>query len=230
MSDIAIERTDSLPDWAGSSERHDVRPIGRSAVIRGIEDAIDRAACSEASALVTGEARVGNAIVARLIHRRSARASASMVTLNCTGLPDSLLESDLFGHLRDSFTGAFRDKPGMLEMATDGTLFVDEVGELGPRMQAQLLRFLESGDIQRVGAERSHLRVDVRVVAGSSLDLQARIDSGAFRDDLYARLSAIRITIPPLRERTEDILTLLELPELQPAADHGSRRLRAINL
>lgn len=198
MIDIAMQRLDSLPDRAGSSERQDVGFIGRSAAIRGIDDEIDRAARSEASALVTGEAAVGRALVARLIHRRSARAFASMVTLNCAGLPDWLFESELFGHLRGSFPGAFRDKPGLLEMATGGTLLLDEVGELGPRMQARLLRFLDSGDVQRVGAERSLLRVDVRVVAASSLDLQARVDSAAFREDLYDRLSAIRITLPPL--------------------------------
>ncbi len=140
--------------------------------------------------------------MARLIHHRSTRASAPLVTLNCAGLPDSLLESELFGHVRGSFTGAYRDKPGLLEMAPNGTLFLDEVGEMSPRMQAVLLRFLESGEIQRVGADRSHTRVNVRLVTATNRDLEAEVANGKFREDLYFRLNVIRLSIPPLRERT----------------------------
>jgi transcriptional regulator with GAF, ATPase, and Fis domain len=153
---------------------------------------------------------VGKEVVARLIHRRSARASSQLVTLNCAGLPDSLLESELFGHVRGSFTGAYRDKPGLLEMAPNGTVFLDEVGEMSQRMQAVLLRFLESGEIQRVGAERSHTRVNVRLITATNRDLQAQIAAGVFREDLYFRLNVVRISVPPLRERTDDIPLLVQ--------------------
>jgi transcriptional regulator with GAF, ATPase, and Fis domain len=178
--------------------------------MRAIEHEIDCAARSDAKVLITGETGVGKEVVARLIHQRSPRASASMVSLNCAGLPDSLLESELFGHTRGSFTGAYRDKPGLLEMAPNGTVFLDEVGEMSTRMQVVLLRFLETGEIQRVGADRSQVRVNVRLVTATNRDLQAQILSGAFREDLYFRLNVIRLAIPPLRERPEDIPALLE--------------------
>jgi transcriptional regulator with GAF, ATPase, and Fis domain len=188
----------------------EVRLIGRSAAIRAIEDEVDRAARSDAKVLITGETGVGKEVVARLIHHRSIRAAASLVTLNCAGLPDSLLESELFGHVRGSFTGAYRDKPGLLEMAPNGTVFLDEVGEMSTRMQVVLLRFLESGEIQRVGADRSHMRVNVRLVTATNRDLQKEIVSGVFREDLYFRLNVIRLTIPALRERQEDIPLLVD--------------------
>ena len=136
-----------------------------------------------------------------------ARASWSPST--APGLPDSLLESELFGHVRGSFTGAYRDKPGLLELAHNGTIFMDEVGEMSLRMQALLLRFLESGEIQRVGAERPQARVNVRVIAATNRNLTERIASKDFREDLYYRLNVIHLTIPPLRERREDVPELL---------------------
>jgi transcriptional regulator with GAF, ATPase, and Fis domain len=187
----------------------EVRLIGRSEAIRRIEEDVDVAARSDAKVLITGETGVGKEVVARLIHSRSARASAPLVTLNCAGLPDSLLESELFGHVRGSFTGAYRDKPGLLEMAPNGTVFLDEVGEMSTRMQVVLLRFLESGEIQRIGADRSHARVNVRLITATNRDLQAQIASGGFREDLYFRLNVIRLMIPPLRERGEDIPLLV---------------------
>jgi transcriptional regulator with GAF, ATPase, and Fis domain len=186
-----------------------VRLIGRSDAIRTLEADLECAARSDAKVLVTGETGVGKEVVARLIHQRSARASAPLVTLNCAGLPDSLLESELFGHVRGSFTGAYRDKPGLLESAPNGTVFLDEVGEMSTRMQVVLLRFLESGEIQRIGADRSHTRVNVRLITATNSDLAAAIASGAFREDLYFRLNVIRLIIPPLRERTEDIPLLV---------------------
>jgi transcriptional regulator with GAF, ATPase, and Fis domain len=178
--------------------------------MRAIEHEIDCAARSDAKVLITGETGVGKEVVARLIHQRSTRSSASMVALNCAGLPDSLLESELFGHVRGSFTGAYRDKPGLLEMAPNGTVFLDEVGEMSTRMQVVLLRFLETGEIQRVGADRTLTRVNVRLITATNRDLQAQIGSGAFREDLYFRLNVIRLAIPPLRERPEDIPALVE--------------------
>ncbi len=188
----------------------EVRLIGRSEALRAIEAEIDCAARSDAKVLITGETGVGKEVVARLIHHRSPRASASLVTLNCAGLPDSLLESELFGHVRGSFTGAYRDKPGLLETAPNGTVFLDEVGEMSTRMQVVLLRFLESGEIQRIGADRSHTRVNVRLITATNRDLAASIASGIFREDLYFRLNVIRLCIPPLRERAEDIPLLIE--------------------
>ena len=187
----------------------EVRLVGRSEVVRRIEEDVECAARSDAKVLITGETGVGKEVVARLIHHRSARATNSLVTLNCAGLPDSLLESELFGHVRGSFTGAYRDKPGLLEMAPNGTVFLDEVGEMSTRMQVVLLRFLESGEIQRIGADRSHARVNVRLITATNRDLQSQIASGGFREDLYFRLNVIRLTIPPLRERIEDIPLLV---------------------
>jgi transcriptional regulator with GAF, ATPase, and Fis domain len=187
----------------------DTRLVGTSSAIRTIEAEIDLAARSDAKVLVTGETGVGKEVVARLIHQRSPRSAAALVTLNCAGLPDSLLESELFGHVRGSFTGAYRDKPGLLEMAPHGTVFLDEVGEMSTRMQAVLLRFLESGEIQRVGADRAHTHVNVRLITATNRDLQAQITSGAFREDLYFRLNVIHLHVPPLRDRAEDIPLLI---------------------
>jgi len=192
-----------------TTKQPEVRLIGKSPAIQALEMEIDSAAKSDAKVLITGETGVGKEVVSRLIHHRSARAAAGLVTLNCAGLPDSLLESELFGHVRGSFTGAYRDKPGLLEMAPNGTVFLDEVGEMSTRMQVVLLRFLESGEIQRVGADRSHTRVNVRLITATNRDLQAQINSGAFREDLYFRLNVIRFAIPPLRERVEDVPLLV---------------------
>ena len=191
------------------SRPKEVRLVGNSEAIRLVEADADVAARSDAKVLITGETGVGKEVVARLIHHRSARASAQLVTLNCAGLPDSLLESELFGHVRGSFTGAYRDKPGLLEMAPNGTLFLDEVGEMSTRMQVVLLRFLESGEIQRVGAERSHTRVNVRLVTATNRDLEAEVAAGTFREDLFFRLNVIRLSIPPLRERSADVPLLV---------------------
>jgi two-component system response regulator HydG len=194
---------------ATAPQKKEVRLVGQSDAIRLIESEADIAARSDAKVLITGETGVGKEVVARLIHHRSMRASAPLVTLNCAGLPDSLLESELFGHVRGSFTGAYRDKPGLLEMAPNGTLFLDEVGEMSQRMQAVLLRFLESGEIQRVGADRSHTRVNVRLITATNRDLETEVANGKFREDLFFRLNVIRLSIPPLRDRGGDIPLLV---------------------
>ncbi len=192
--------------WSLTSDNSsDVLLLGESTAIQNIEGDIDCAARSDAKVLITGETGVGKEVVARLIHRRSARAGSPLVTLNCAGVPETLLESELFGHVRGSFTDAYRDKKGVLEGASNGTLFLDEVGEMSLRMQAVLLRFLETGEIQRVGADRAHTRVNVRLIAATNRDLQAQIAAGAFREDLYFRLNVIRIAIPPLRDRAGDV-------------------------
>ena len=184
--------------------------IGRSPAIRELREDLAYAARSDAKILITGESGVGKEILARQIHKQSNRVRAQLVTINCAGLPDSLLESELFGHVRGSFTGAYRDKPGLLETAHSGTIFMDEVGEMSLRMQALLLRFLESGEIQRVGAERAQARVNVRVVAATNRNLTERIASKEFREDLYYRLNVIHLTVPPLRDRREDVPELLD--------------------
>jgi len=188
----------------------EVRLLGRSDAVQTILADIDCAARSGAKVLITGETGVGKEVVARLIHQRSARAAGRLVTVNCAGLPDSLLESELFGHVRGAFTGAYRDKPGLLEMAPNGTVFLDEVGEMSTRMQVVLLRFLETGEIQRVGADRSHIRVNVRLVTATNRDLSKEIAAGNFREDLFFRLNVIRMHLPPLRERIEDVPLLFD--------------------
>ena len=190
--------------------RQQTHLVGRSAAIRRIDEEIDSAARSDAKVLITGETGVGKEVVASLIHQRSQRASRRLVTLNCAGVPDSLLESEFFGHTRGSFTGAYRDKPGLLETAPNGTVFLDEIGEMSTRMQAVLLRFLESGEIQRLGADRPHTRVNVRLITATNRDLESQIKNGGFREDLFFRLNVIRLVIPPLRERAEDVPLLIE--------------------
>jgi transcriptional regulator with GAF, ATPase, and Fis domain len=187
-----------------------VHLVGRSEPILALQAEIDCAAPSDAKILITGETGVGKELVARLVHKRSPRSAAPMVTLNCAGLPDSLLESELFGHVRGSFTGAYRDKPGILESARNGTVFLDEVGEMSPRMQVVLLRFLETGEIQRVGSDRSHTRVDVRLITATNRDLEKEVANGTFREDLFFRLNVIRLSIPPLRDRASDIPLLVD--------------------
>ena len=168
------------------------------------------AARSNAKVLITGESGVGKEVVARLIHQGSQRAKSPLVTINCAGVPDTLLESELFGHMRGSFTDAYRDKRGWFDQADGGTVFMDEVGEMSLRMQALLLRFLENGEIQRVGSERVCSTVDVRVIAATNRNLMERTAEKSFREDLYYRLNVIHIAIPALRERREDIPPLFD--------------------
>jgi transcriptional regulator with PAS, ATPase and Fis domain len=199
--------------------------------MRNLELEISDAARSDAKVLLTGESGVGKEVVARLIHQQSRRRGVKLVALNCAAVPDSLLESELFGHVRGSFTGAYRDKPGLLELANSGTIFLDEIGETSLRMQALMLRFLENGEIWRIGADRVQATSDVRVIAATNRDLVDRIEQREFRADLYYRLNVLHIKIPPLRDRREDIQLFLDhylrvysdrhltpLPELTSAA------------
>ena len=205
--------------------------VGVSAALRTVEEEIQHAARSDAKVLITGESGVGKEIVARLIHDRSRRNRTPLVTINCAGFPDSLLESELFGHVKGSFTDAHRDKRGWLEAAHGGTVFMDEVGEMSLRMQALLLRFLETGEIQRVGSDRPLPPLDVRVITATHRRLIDRIADKTFREDLYYRLNVVHIEVPPLRERREDVFPLLAhflhnfaemhrmpVPELMPEA------------
>jgi transcriptional regulator with PAS, ATPase and Fis domain len=168
----------------------------------------ERAAESSAKVLITGESGVGKDLIAHYIHSHSPRKAAPFVAVNCAGLTESLLESELFGHVKGSFTGAYRDKRGKLQLAHRGTLFLDEVGEMSLRMQALLLRFLENGEIQAVGSDQSEARVDVRVIAATNRNLANMVTTGHFREDLLYRLQVIHLHVPPLRERPEDIKAL----------------------
>jgi transcriptional regulator with GAF, ATPase, and Fis domain len=188
--------------------RSHVQLTGRSAEVAALEQEIDRVARSDAKVLITGESGVGKEIVARAIHSRGPRAGHVFAPVNCAGLPETLLESELFGHVKGSFTGAYRDKPGKLETAHMGTIFLDEVGEMTLRMQGLLLRFLETGEIQKVGADGSGRIVNVRVIAATNRDLREMIKQGTFREDLFYRLNVIHIVVPPLRDRREDIPVL----------------------
>jgi transcriptional regulator with PAS, ATPase and Fis domain len=200
-------------------EREETRPtkrnrdnllIGSSGVMTELKEEIVRIARSEAKVLVTGESGVGKELVAQAIHNSSPRATRPFVAVNCAGLPETLLESELFGHVKGSFTGAYRDKQGKLELADRGTMFLDEIGEMTLRMQGLLLRFLETGELQKVGADRVVGRVDVRVIAATNRNLREMIVQGTFREDLFYRLNVIHLVVPPLRERREDIPVLLD--------------------
>ena len=184
--------------------------IGTSPLIEELRREVQRVARSDAKVLITGESGVGKEVVARAIHSEGPRQNQDFVAVNCAGLPETLLESELFGHVKGSFTGAYRDKPGKLEMANHGTVFLDEVGEMTLRMQGLLLRFLETGELQKVGSERSGSVVNVRVIAATNRNLRQLIDDGQFREDLFYRLNVIHLRIPPLRDRRADIPALIE--------------------
>ena len=181
--------------------------IGHSAPMRHLQAEIDTVAATELTVLIGGETGVGKELVAQAIHARSRRAQQPLITLNCAALPDNLVESELFGHVRGAFTGAVRERCGKFELADGGTLLLDEIGELPMAVQAKLLRVLQSGQLQRLGSDREH-HVDVRVLAATNRDLAAEVRAGRFRADLYHRLSAYPLTVPPLRERGRDVLLL----------------------
>src|SRR5262245_13883663 len=184
--------------------------IGDSSSMHDLAVEIDRVAHSDAKVLITGENGVGKELVAAAVHAKSARMGRPLVAVNCAGIPESLLESELFGHVKGSFTGAYRDKPGKIELADRGTIFLDEIGEMPLRMQGLLLRFLETGEIQKVGSNQATARVDVRVIAATNRDLLDMIEQGHFREDLFYRLNVYRIHVPPLRDRRDDILILVD--------------------
>lgn len=183
--------------------------VGVSAAIDGVRDFARRVARTDAKTLITGETGVGKEIVARHIHEHSPRASRAFVPVNCAGLSETLLESELFGHVRGSFTGAYRDKIGRLRLADRGTVLLDELGEMSLRMQAMLLRFLENGEIHAVGDDTASVTIDTRVIAATNRDLPALVASGQFREDLLYRLNVVHIHVVPLRERREDIRPLV---------------------
>jgi DNA-binding NtrC family response regulator len=196
--------------------------IGRSRGMLAVYKQIALAAASDAAVLVTGETGTGKELVAQAIHRHSRRAGKPFVPVNCGAITEGLLESELFGHVRGSFTGAVADKRGLFEQAHGGCIFLDEVGETSPALQVRLLRVLEQGEVRPVGGSRI-LRVDVRVIAATHRDLERAVEEGAFRLDLFYRLNVFRIHVPPLRERRQDIPLLAAHFARRTAEREGGR-------
>ncbi|WP_408585826.1 nitric oxide reductase transcriptional regulator NorR [Paraburkholderia bannensis] len=193
--------------YRGAS-RHTQRPmIGRSPAHRHLIEEIEVVARSDLTVLVTGETGVGKELVANEIHTRSARAGKPLISLNCAALPETLVESELFGHVRGAFSGALTERRGKFELADAGTILLDEVGELSLSVQAKLLRVLQNGQLQRIGSDREH-SVDVRLIAATNRNLAQEVREGRFRADLYHRLSVYPLIVPPLRERDRDVLLL----------------------
>ncbi|HTI18472.1 MAG TPA: nitric oxide reductase transcriptional regulator NorR [Trinickia sp.] len=190
---------------AGEPARREL--IGQSVPHRRLLDEIEAVAHSDLTVLITGETGVGKDLVARAIHERSPRAGKPLISLNCAALPDTLIESELFGHVRGAFSGALGDRRGKFELAHGGTLFLDEVGELALPVQAKLLRVLQNGQLQRIGSDDEH-RVDVRVIAATNRDLAEEVRIGRYRADFYHRLSVYPLSVPPLRERGRDVLLI----------------------
>ena len=193
--------------------------IGKSPAIRQVFDLIDRVAKATANIFVTGESGTGKELVARAIHEESPRSQKQFVAINCAAIPENLLESELFGHVKGSFTGAVADKVGLFEEAHGGTLFLDEIGDLNLPLQAKLLRVLQDKEIRPIGSTKSK-KIDVRLITATHKDLRAAVKAGEFREDLYYRLSVIPVALPPLRDRTEDIPIL---------AHHFLKKYSAIN-
>ncbi len=195
--------------------------IGKSEGVQQLFDMIEKVAKRESTVLLLGESGTGKELVANMIHKRSPRSSGPFIALNCAALSETLLESELFGHEKGSFTGAVKRKPGRFELAQGGTLFLDEIGEISQSMQAKLLRVLELGQFVRVGGTET-LHSDARIVAATNRDLKTLMEKGTFREDLYFRLSVFPIAIPPLRERRDDIVPLAEYFLKRHGYLHGS--------
>lgn len=183
--------------------------VGRSHAVRSLLERIEMVGPTEARVLVTGENGTGKELVAHAIHRLSRRVDGPFIEVNCAAIPAELIESELFGHVKGSFTGAFADRVGRFELAHEGTLFLDEIGDMSPAAQAKVLRVLQEGLVSRVGGERP-IRVDVRVIAATNKELDREIEAGRFREDLYFRLNVVPILVPALRERRDDIPMLVQ--------------------
>ena len=183
--------------------------LGRAGSLLQVLDTAARAARTHSTVLIRGETGTGKELLARAIHFNSARKHKPLITINCAAIPKELLESELFGHTKGSFTGAVADKKGKIEIADGGTIFLDEIGEMPLELQVKLLRLIEEGELEKIGSEGRN-QVDVRIIAATHRDLQAMIEDGMFREDLYYRLVVIPLVLPPLRERVEDIPDLVE--------------------
>jgi len=197
------------------------RLVDVSRAMRQVRTLATRAAGGDAKVFITGESGVGKDVVAQYIHAHSSRATKPFVAVNCAAIADTLLETELFGHARGSFTGAYRDRIGRLEAAHRGTIFLDEIAEMSLQMQAHLLRFLECGEIQPVGSVGGPMRLDVRIISATNRDLEQLVVTGAFRSDLLYRIKVVHIHVPPLRDRKEDLPTLIDA-----AAKRTGRQIR----
>jgi len=185
------------------------RMVGQSGALEKVWEAVRRAAPTNATVLISGESGVGKELVARAIHRNSLRKDEAFVQVNCAAIPEELIESELFGHEKGSFTGATEKQIGKFELAHKGTIFLDEVGDMSLRTQAKVLRVLQEGEVERIGSQKT-IEVDVRVIAATNKELEEAIGRGDFREDLYFRLSVIPVRVPPLRERGEDVPVLVQ--------------------
>ena len=197
--------------------------LGHSRAMAAVLATVERIAAADANVLIEGESGTGKGLIAQTIHQQSPRSRGPLLAINCSGFQDQLLESELFGHEKGAFTGAVALKQGLFEVADRGTLFLDEVAEMSPAMQAKLLQVLDSREFRRVGGTRLH-RVDVRVVAATNKSMQREVESGRFREDLYYRLNVVNILVPPLRERREDIPVLVEHFLARFQASAGARK------
>jgi two-component system nitrogen regulation response regulator NtrX len=199
--------------------------VGQSPSLQKVLDSVRRAAPTNATVLLLGESGVGKELVARTIHRNSARASQRFVQVNCAAIPEELIESELFGHEKGSFTGATEKQIGKFEQADRGTIFLDEVGDMSPKTQAKVLRVLQEQEVERLGSART-IKVDVRIIAATNKNLEEAIERGEFRDDLFFRLNVIPIVVPPLRERREDIAALVQHFAKRTADEHNIKPKR----
>src|SRR4030095_16802703 len=193
--------------------------------LAAVGGAIQKAAPTNATVLILGESGVGKELVARAIHRESLRAKERVIQVNCAPIPEELIESELFGHERGAFTGATEKQTGKFEMADRGTIFLDEVADMSAKTQAKVLRVLQEGEVERLGSART-IKVDVRVIAATNKDLEEEIAEGRFREDLYFRLSVIPISVPPLRERLDDIPSLVQHFVAQFSRENNRRPAR----
>ncbi len=182
--------------------------VGKSPVIKKIYNIVAKVAPTDSTVLLTGETGVGKGVFAEALHRLSKRAAQPFVSINCSAIPENLLESELFGFKKGSYTGAIADKKGLMEEANHGTIFLDEIGDMSLSLQSKMLRVLENGEVRRIGETESK-KIDVRIIAATNKDLWKEIGAGRFREDLFFRLNVVRIHVPPLRERDEDVLMLI---------------------
>jgi two-component system, NtrC family, nitrogen regulation response regulator NtrX len=199
--------------------------VGQSPALRPVLESVKRAAPTNATVLLLGESGVGKELVARAIHRNSARATGRFIQVNCAAIPEELIESELFGHEKGSFTGATEKQIGKFEQADRGTIFLDEVGDMSAKTQAKVLRVLQEQEVERIGSSRT-IKVDVRVIAATNKNLEDAITRGEFREDLYFRLNVIPIVVPPLRERREDIPLLVQHFARRTSEEHNLKPRR----
>jgi len=203
-----------------------VRPIiGKSAVMEKVQETINRVAPTDARVLITGSNGTGKELVARWIHEKSSRASGPIIEVNCAAIPSELIESELFGHEKGSFTGAYKQRIGKFEQANGGTLFLDEIGDMSLSAQAKVLRALQENRVSRIGSDKQ-INVDVRIIAATNKDLLLEIEQGRFREDLYHRLSVILVHVPPLRDRRDDIPLIADSFLKEIASEYGMNDLQ----